>query len=178
MKNQKVFLNIQINNKDAGKIVIELFSKDCPKTTQNFFDLCTGSRGSTYVDGKPAPKALTFQNSIFHRVIPGFMAQGGDFTNANGTGGVSIYGAKFNDENFIHKHTEPYMLSMANAGPNTNGSQFFLTFAPAKWLDGKHVVFGKVTAGFEIIQAIEKLGSNSGKVTGEVKIYGCGELKE
>ena len=107
-------------------------------------------------------KPLHFKGSSFHRVISGFMAQGGDFTNGNGTGGESIYGAKFADENFVEKHTERGDLSMANAGPNTNGSQFFMTFGPTPHLDGGHVVFGRVVDGFELLDAMEKVGSNTG----------------
>jgi len=121
---------------------------------------------------------LHYKGSIFHRVIKGFMMQGGDFTNFDGTGGESIYGAKFADENFKMKHTERGLLSMANAGKNTNGSQFFLTFAPASWLDGKHTVFGKVVKGFDICQKIEKLpvGKNDDPKQ-IVKIIDCGEIK-
>ena len=176
MENKKVYLGISINNKDAGRIVIELFFKDCPKTCQNFLELCTGERGSTFTDGMPAKFPLKLSGSIFHRVIPGFMIQGGDFTHQNGKGGLSIYGEKFQDENFIHKHKEPYMLSMANAGPHTNGSQFFITLAPCKWLDGKHVVFGRVLEGVETVKAMEKFGTKEGKPTASIKIYGCGVI--
>jgi len=126
----------------------------------------------TGASGKP----LHYKGSIFHRVIPGFMCQGGDFTNFNGTGGESIYGAKFEDENFTLKHTGRGILSMANAGPGTNGSQFFLCTAETGWLDGAHVVFGQVTEGMDVIDKIEAVGSGSGATSGEVKVADCGEL--
>jgi len=122
-------------------------------------------------------KPLSYKGSIFHRVIPQFMLQGGDFTNFNGTGGESIYGAKFADENFKLKHNKPYLLSMANAGPGTNGSQFFVTTVETSWLDGKHVVFGEVKSGQDLVRAIEKLGSSpAGKTSAEIKIVNCGQL--
>lgn len=123
-------------------------------------------------------KKLHYKGSIFHRVIPNFMLQGGDFTNGNGTGGESIYGMKFNDENFQIKHTEVGLLSMANAGPNTNGSQFFITTVVTDWLDGRHVVFGKVLENYELVKEIEKHGSSSGKTSKKITILDSGEVQE
>jgi peptidylprolyl isomerase len=142
--NPKVFFDITIGDSEPKRVVMELFKHVVPKTAENFRALCTGEKG----DGK-AGKPLHFLNSMFHRVIPGFMMQGGDFTKGNGTGGESIYGDKFADENFKFAHTRPGLLSMANSGPNTNGSQFFITFKETPHLDGKHVVFGQVIEGYE-----------------------------
>ncbi|HLM47360.1 MAG TPA: peptidylprolyl isomerase [Myxococcaceae bacterium] len=171
MANTKVFFDMSIGGQPAGRIVMELFSDDVPKTAENFRALCTGEKGM----GKRG-KPLHFKGSAFHRVIPQFMCQGGDFTAGNGTGGESIYGEKFADENFKHKHTAPGFLSMANAGPNTNGSQFFLTTVSTPWLDGKHVVFGKVVEGMDVVKKIEAVGSQSGATRQPVKIEDSGQL--
>jgi cyclophilin family peptidyl-prolyl cis-trans isomerase len=164
MARPQVFFDINIDGKPAGRITFELFDDVVPKTAENFKALCSHEKGFGY------------KGSSFHRVIPQFMLQGGDFTNHNGTGGKSIYGNKFPDENFTLKHDRPFLLSMANAGPNTNGSQFFITTVPTAWLDGKHVVFGEVKTGSELVKKIESLGSSSGKTSSKITIEDCGVL--
>ena len=165
-KNPRVVLEVRIGEEAVGTVVLELFKDVTPKTAENFRALCTGEKGED----------MSYAGSPFHRIIPGFMIQGGDFTKGNGTGGKSIYGDRFPDENFEIKHTEAGLLSMANAGPNTNGSQFFITLAATPWLDGKHVVFGKVVEGMDVVRAMEAQGSQSGGTSQPVALESCRAL--
>jgi len=156
------YFDVTANDEPMGRIVFKLYDDVVPQTTRNFRELCTGQH------------AFGYSGSPFHRVIPGFMLQGGDFTRGNGTGGKSIYGEKFADENFQLKHTKPGLLSMANAGKNTNGSQFFITTVVTSWLDGAHVVFGEVVDGMDVVKAVEKLGSESGKTKKKIAVSRSG----
>ncbi|MFE6977369.1 peptidylprolyl isomerase [Streptomyces sp. NPDC057682] len=162
----QVYFDITINDEPSGRIVFNLFDDIVPKTAQNFRELATGQHGFGY------------KGSSFHRVIPEFMLQGGDFTRGDGTGGKSIYGAKFDDENFKLAHTKPGLLSMANSGPNSNGSQFFITTIVTSWLDGKHVVFGEVAdeTSMALVKKIESLGSQSGRTKAKITIADSGVL--
>lgn len=163
----KVFFDVTIDGEPSGRITFGLFGTVVPKTAENFRSLCAGDQ------------QLSYKGSPFHRIIPAFMCQGGDITHFNGTGGRSIYGDSFEDENFKLKHTGPGLLSMANAGPNTNNSQFFITTVSTPHLDGKHVVFGRVLSGMEVVRAVGALGSRpAGKPRAKILVADCGEVTQ
>lgn len=168
----KTFFDITIDGADVGRITMGLYGNAVPKTVENFRGLCTGEFG---LNADLIP--LHYKGSIMHRVIPDFMIQGGDYINADGTGGESIYGKKFNDENFDLSHEDPYLLSMSNSGPNSNGSQFFITLDATPWLDFKHVVFGEVLDGKDVLKKIAEVGSQAGKTSRAVVIKNSGEFK-
>ncbi|EFJ44933.1 hypothetical protein VOLCADRAFT_64147 [Volvox carteri f. nagariensis] len=174
MENPRVWFDIQIGSEAAGRVVMELFADIVPRTVENFRALCTGEKGI----GKSG-KRLHYKGCVFHRIIPEFMCQGGDFTAGDGTGGESIYGERFEDERpgLAVKHDKPGILSMANAGPNTNGSQFFICTVPCPWLNGKHVVFGRVVEGMTTVKRMEVVGQRSGKPSRRVTITDCGQVR-
>ncbi|XP_061547011.1 peptidylprolyl isomerase Fa isoform X2 [Phycodurus eques] len=164
-ENTVVFLDIEADGEPLGRIIIQLNADVVPKTAENFRALCTGEHGFGY------------KGCVFHRVIPQFMCQGGDFTKHNGTGGKSIYGKTFDDENFKLKHIGAGTLSMANSGPNTNGSQFFISTTKTSWLDGKHVVFGRVMSGMDVVSKMEAFGLHDGGVIKKIVVADCGQVK-
>jgi len=172
-KNLKAYFDISIDQQPKGRIIFSLFAQDCPRTALNFYHLCKGDKLNQKTN-----KPLHYKGSKFHRIIPGFMCQGGDIVNGDGTGSISIYGNSFGDENFVFSHDQPGLLSMANRGPNTNGSQFFITTADCGWLDGKHVVFGKIEEGIEVLNAIESFGSSQGRPKADVRITDSGVLED
>lgn len=167
---KRVFFDTAVNGKPLGRIEFKLFDDVVPKTAANFLALCKGDH-----QGAQGRK-LHYKNTEFHRIIPRFMIQGGDLDNMQGMGGESIYGRSFDDENFKFKHDSAGKLSMANSGPNSNGSQFFITTVECPWLDGKHVVFGEVDKGMDVVKQIEALGSAVGKPRAKVTVEDCGEL--
>jgi peptidylprolyl isomerase len=169
----QVFFEVEIDGSPIGRITFELFNDKLPLTCDNFRSLCTGEKGKC----RTMPgRELCFRGCVFHRIIPSFLVQGGDIIYGNGTGGESIYGGRFPDEGFPEGHSAPGALSMANAGPDTNSSQFFITVVKAQWLDGKHVVFGRVAEGMDVVRAIEHCGTKQGQPTKVCKIVDCGQI--
>lgn len=168
IRRPNAYFDVNIEGKNVGRIIFELFADYVPKTCQNFMALCTGNHLNK------EKKVLHYKGSPFHRIIPNFMVQGGDITSGNGFGGESIFGQKFDDESFDIPHVIPGLLSMANSGPNTNGSQFFITTVPCPWLDGHHVVFGRVIKGYDIVKALEATGTYNGIPTKKSEIGDCG----
>ncbi|KAL6854345.1 hypothetical protein ACP4OV_019248 [Aristida adscensionis] len=173
--NPKVYLDLTVGGEPVGRVVIELYADKLPKTAENFRRLCTGE-----TSGRSGRK-LHYKGTPFHRVVPGFMCQGGDIASGNGTGGESALGEGryryFPDEGLgVVRHDEAGVVSMANAGPNTNGSQFFITFAEAPWLDSRHVAFGRVVEGMKVLDAVNRAGSTSGRTVKPVLIADCGQL--
>ncbi|OMJ94638.1 hypothetical protein SteCoe_2129 [Stentor coeruleus] len=171
IKLPRVFFDISVNEKEIGRLVFELRSDIAPKTTENFRVLCIGGAGSTKCGVRK-----TYKGSVIHRIVPGLLIQGGDYTKNNGTGGESIYNSKFNDESFILEHGEPGILSMANSGPNSNGSQFFITTIPCPKFNGKYVAFGKVVKGLDVLEIIEAQGTENGVPYSKVLICDSGEI--
>lgn len=171
IKRSVVFFDILIGKEKAGRITMQLYNDVTPKTAENFRALCTGEKGMGM-----SGKKLNYKGTPFHRIIPDFMLQSGDTTMHNGYGGESIYGMKFPDENFNLPHDRPFLLSMANSGPNSNGSQFFITTVPCPWLDGKHVVFGEVIEGKDLVKKIESFGTQSGAPRDRIVIDDCGQV--
>eukprot|EP00009_Paramoeba_aestuarina_P000336 CAMPEP_0201514956 /NCGR_PEP_ID=MMETSP0161_2-20130828/6654_1 /ASSEMBLY_ACC=CAM_ASM_000251 /TAXON_ID=180227 /ORGANISM="Neoparamoeba aestuarina, Strain SoJaBio B1-5/56/2" /LENGTH=177 /DNA_ID=CAMNT_0047911651 /DNA_START=79 /DNA_END=609 /DNA_ORIENTATION=+ len=170
--NPVVFFDITVGHQNQGRIKLELFADKCPKTAENFRQFCTG-------EYRRAGEPIGYKGCNFHRVIKDFMIQGGDFVKGDGTGIASIYGERFNDENLTLKHDSPGLLSMANTGPNSNGCQFFITCAPAQWLDGKHVVFGRVIEGLRVVHLIENVPVDAkSRPKIDIKISECGEMKK
>ena len=165
----RVFFDFHIDGEFMGRVEFGLYGNTVPKTVKNFVALADGTAGKSKA-GKP----MHYKGNRIHRIIPAFMAQMGDFENGDGTGGESIYGGSFIDENFHIRHTKPYLLTMANTGRNTNTSQFLITLRTAAWLDGRHVVFGEVLSGFETIDEMEKYGVGAGEVIKEITIGDCG----
>eukprot|EP00347_Sterkiella_histriomuscorum_P008819 403343625 len=165
-KNPWIYLQLARDNEDIGRITFELYANRAPKTVENFRSICCGDNEKRY----------TYKKSVFHRIIGNFMAQGGDFENGDGTGGKSIYGSKFRDENIQTRHFKRGCLAMANTGPNSNNSQFYITFCPTDWLDGYHVVFGEMIEGEQTLMLLELSGSKKGDPTSEITITDCGMI--